>query len=92
MKKIINGIEGEDQYQIWKQLESDDTLEKLSTKHRRGYEKMKSNVNKEKDNLQALNDYFIHGHQRPGHVFSASGFKHKNFSLGKDGEKLSHQT
>ncbi|KAJ5578129.1 uncharacterized protein N7459_007093 [Penicillium hispanicum] len=89
MEKTIEETEGQKQYQMWQQLERDDALEMLSNHHRRGYEKIKSDINKQKDDLQTLHDRFKNGHQLLGRVFSASGFKQKNFGLGKDGENYS---
>ncbi|KAJ5530813.1 hypothetical protein N7527_004206 [Penicillium freii] len=89
MEGAIEDTEGQEQYRMWQQLERDDALEMLSSHHRRGYEKLKSNNNKQKDDLQTLHDCFKNGHQLLGHVFSASGFKRKDLGLQKDGENYS---
>ncbi|KAJ6178250.1 hypothetical protein N7519_008711 [Penicillium mononematosum] len=89
MEEVIEETEAEEQYRMWQQLERDDALDMLSSNHRRGYEKIKSDINQQKDELQTLHDRFKNGHQLLGHVFSASGFKRKNFGLGKDGENYS---
>ncbi|OQE20849.1 hypothetical protein PENFLA_c015G07408 [Penicillium flavigenum] len=78
-----------EKYRMWQQLERYDALEMLSSNQRRGYEKIKSDINQQKDDLQTLHDRFQNGHQLLGHVFSASGFKRKNFGLRKDGENYS---
>lgn len=74
---------------MWQQRERDDALEMLSSHHRQGYEKIKSDIKKQKDDLQTLHDRFKNGQQLLECVFSASGFKQKNFGLGKDGENYS---
>lgn len=89
MEDVIEATERRDQYQMWQQLERDGALETLSSQHRRGYEKIKSNINQRKDDLQTLHHRFKNDHQLLGRVFSASGFKQKNFGLGKDGENYS---
>ncbi|KAJ5251625.1 hypothetical protein N7489_002035 [Penicillium chrysogenum] len=86
MEEVIEEIEGQKKYQMCQQLERDDALEMLSGDARRGYENLKSDINKQKADLQTLHDRFENGHRLLGHVFSASGFKQKDLGLRKDGK------
>ncbi|KAJ9486013.1 hypothetical protein VN97_g7340 [Penicillium thymicola] len=86
MEEVIEEIEGQKKYQMCQQLERDDALEMLSDDARRSYENLKSDINKQKDDLQTLHDRFENGHRLLGHIFSASGFKQKDLGLRKDGK------
>ncbi|KAJ6146721.1 hypothetical protein N7497_008703 [Penicillium chrysogenum] len=77
MEEVIEEIEGQKKYQMCQQLERDDALEMLSGDARRGYENLKSDINKQKADLQTLHDRFENGHRLLGH---------KDLGLRKDGK------
>jgi hypothetical protein len=75
MEEVIEEIEGQKKYQMCQQLERDDALEMLSGDARRGYENLKSDINKQKADLQTLHDRFENGHRLLGHVFFCLWFQ-----------------
>ena len=89
MESALRTTQGQQQYRMWQQLDRSGALDNLSSNHRQAYERVKSDINKQKADLQILHDQFRNGHQLLGNIFSASGFKRKNIGLGKDGENYS---
>lgn len=86
MESALRTTQGQQQYRMWQQLDRSGALDNLSSNHRQGYERVKSDINKQKADLQILHDQFRNGHQLLGSIFSASGFKRKNIGVGKNGE------
>ncbi|KAJ5720925.1 uncharacterized protein N7483_008859 [Penicillium malachiteum] len=86
MEHRLGISENQEQYQIYKELEEQDALETLDDRKRQNYEKAKSSIQNQKNDLKTLNDRFKNGDQQLGWVITASGFKRKDVELKKDGK------
>ncbi|KAJ5715385.1 uncharacterized protein N7483_012566 [Penicillium malachiteum] len=86
MEEAIKTYEQRSSYKLFRQLEDEGMLEKLSSQTLESYAKSKSDQAKRKEDLQALRDRFKNGFQLLGKVPVASGFKYKNCGLKEDGK------